>query len=97
MEKKHFLYYYAISSKSMNYLFVHLDEWQFCPLEDVWQYLGIFVSYFFFVPLRAAPAAYGCCQAMGLIGAEASSLCQSHSNARSEPHLQPTPQLMATH
>ena len=34
-------------------------------------------------------------QARGRIGAVATSLCQSHSNARSEPHLQPTPQLMA--
>ena len=31
-----------------------------------------------------------------LIGAAAARLCQSHSNAGSEPHLQPTPQLMAT-
>ena len=29
------------------------------------------------------------------IGAEAASLCQSHTNARSEPHLQPMLQLTA--
>ena len=44
----------------------------------------------------AAPAAYGGSQARGRIRAVAASLCQSHSNAGSEPRLQPTPQLMAT-
>ena len=44
----------------------------------------------------AAPAAYGGSQARGLIEAVATGLCQSHSNAGSEPSLRPTPQLMAT-
>ena len=44
----------------------------------------------------AAPAAYGGSQARGLIGAVATGLRQSHSNAGSEPRLQPTPQLTAT-
>ena len=35
----------------------------------------------------AAPAAYGGSQARGLIGAVATSLRGSHSNAGSEPHL----------
>ena len=39
--------------------------------------------------------AYGGSQARGRIGAVATSLCQSHSNARSELHLRPTPQLTA--
>ena len=39
--------------------------------------------------------AYGGSQARGPIGAVATSLHQSHSNARSETRLQPTPQLMA--
>ena len=43
----------------------------------------------------AAPTAYEGSQARGLIGAVAAGLHQSHSNAGSEPHLQPTPQLMA--
>ena len=43
-----------------------------------------------------APAAYGGSQARDLIGAVAASLPQSHGNAGSEPHLQPTPELMAT-
>ena len=44
----------------------------------------------------AAPAAYGGSQARGQIGAVAAGLLQSHSNARSEPRLRPTPQLTAT-
>ena len=44
----------------------------------------------------AALAAYRGSQARGLIGAIATGLHQSHSNAGSEPHLQPTPQLTAT-
>jgi len=44
---------------------------------------------------RATPVAHGSSQARGLIGAVATSLCQSHSNAGSELHLQPTPQLTA--
>ena len=43
----------------------------------------------------AAPAAYGGSQARGRIGAVATGLHQSHSNAGSEPRLQPTPQLTA--
>ena len=40
---------------------------------------------------RAALAAYGGSQARGRIGATAAGLNHSHSNAGSEPHLQPTP------
>ena len=36
---------------------------------------------------RAAPVAYGGSQARGLMGAVAVGLCQSHSNAGSEPRL----------
>ena len=45
---------------------------------------------------QAAPSAYGGSQARGQIGAVATGLRQSHSNAGSEPRLQPTPQLTAT-
>ena len=51
-------------------------------------------SCFFF--LRATPAAYGGSQARGRTGATAAGLHHSHSNAGSEPHLQPIPQLTAT-
>ena len=40
---------------------------------------------------RAVPMAYGGSQARGLIVATAAGLHHSHSNARSEPHLRPTP------
>ena len=42
------------------------------------------------------PWHYGGSQARGRIGAAAVGLCQSRSNARSKPRLQPTPQLTAT-
>jgi len=62
--------------------------------------LFIFIFFiFYFCPFAiswAAPAAYGGSQARGRTGAAATSLRQSHSNAGSEPHLQPTPQLTAT-
>ena len=55
-----------------------------------------FLSFCLFVFSKAASTAYGGSQARGLIRAVAVSLCQSHSNSRSEPCLQPTPQLTAT-
>ena len=58
-------------------------------------FVGFFVCLFCFVFFRAAPAAYGGPQARGQIRAIATSLHQSHSNAGSEPHLQPTQQLTA--
>ena len=56
-----------------------------CPSQD----------HFFFFFLRAALAAYGGSQAGGPIGAVAAGLHHSHSDARSKPRLQPTPQLTA--
>ena len=57
-------------------------------------------NFFFFFGLfaiyRAAATAYGGSQARGLIGAVATDLRQSHSNARSKPSMRPTPQLTAT-
>ena len=55
-----------------------------------------FILFCLFAISRAAPTAYGGFQARGLIEAVAAGLHQSHSNAGSEPHLQPTPQLTAT-
>ena len=52
--------------------------------------------FFFFNLFRATPIAYGSSQARGQIRAVAASLHHSHSNAGSEPHQQPTPQLTAT-
>ena len=63
---------------------------------------SVFFSFFFFVlfcflsfSFRASPAAYGGSQARGPIGAIAARLHHSLGNARSEPHLRPTPQLMS--
>ena len=57
--------------------------------------LFLFVC-FGFVFSRTTPSAYGESQAGGLIGAVATGLPHSHSNAGSEPCLRPTPQFMAT-
>ena len=56
-----------------------------------------FFFFFFFVLclFRVTPTAHGGSQARGPIGATAAGLCHSHSNARSELALRPTPQLMA--
>jgi len=58
------------------------------------------IIFFFFVFLsfafsRAALVAYGGSQVRGRIRAVATGLRQSHSNAGSQPCLQPTPQLTA--
>ena len=55
----------------------------------------LFILFYFFI-FRAAPAACGDSQARGPIRATAADLYHSHSNTRSEPCLQPTPQLTAT-
>ena len=59
-------------------------------------FVCLFVYFCLFAISWAAPAAYGGSQARGRIGAVATGLHQSHSNAGSEPRLQPTPQLTAT-
>ena len=51
---------------------------------------------FVFFLFRATSVAYGSSQARGLMGATAAGLHHSHSHARSELRLQPTPQLPAT-
>ena len=56
----------------------------------------LFSFSFFFCIFKAIPAEYGGSQARGLIGAVAAGLHHSRSHAGSEPHLLPTPQLMAT-
>ena len=52
--------------------------------------------FFFCLFFRASSMTCGGSQARGLVRATAAGLCHSHSNARSEPHLWPTPQLTAT-
>ena len=63
--------------------------------------MHVTVNHFFFLlgfvcDFRATPVAYGISQARGRIGAVMAGLCHSHSKARSETRLQPTPPLMAT-
>ena len=57
---------------------------------------SLFSMGFFFLLFRPALQAYGGFQAKGRTGSTAAGLHHSHSNAGSELHLQPTPQLMAT-
>ena len=52
--------------------------------------------HFVFCLFRAAPTTYGSSQARGRIEAVGADLPHSHSNARSEPCLRPTPKLTAT-
>ena len=53
------------------------------------------IKEFHFVFFMATRMAYGSFWARGGMGATASGLCHSHSNLGSEPHLRPTPWLMA--
>ena len=56
----------------------------------------LFVCLFVFLLFRAVLVAYRNSQARGRIRTTAARLHYSHSNAGSEPHLGPTPQLVAT-
>ena len=49
-----------------------------------------FICLFLFLSFRPTPVACGGFQARGQIGAVATGLHHSHSNARSQSHLQPT-------
>ena len=55
----------------------------------------LFIYFGLFAFSMATSEAYGGSQARDRIGAVATGLRQSHSNAGSEPRLQPTPQLTA--
>ena len=57
---------------------------------------SLLFNLFFLSFSTATPTAHGGTQARVLIRATAAGLHHSHSNARSEPHLQPPPQLLAT-
>ena len=66
------------------------------PFKETALGFKIFQYFFIFLPFYwATPLAYGGSRARGQIGAVAASLCQSHSNAGSKPHLQAIPQLTA--
>jgi len=60
-------------------------------------FFGLFLFFGgFLVFFRVEPTAHGSSQARGQIGSAGVGLCHSYSNARSEPHLQPTLPLTAT-
>ena len=85
-----------LSSPEMK-MFFYSDEDHVTTILNFYPLIsGPFLSFFFLVFSRIAPTAHGGSQARGLIGAVAASLCQSYSNAGSEPRLRPTPQLTAT-
>ena len=70
------------------------------PLLEFFLLFYLFIYLFtylfiYFCLFRAALEVYGISQARGQIRAAAAGLNHSHSNARSELHLQPTSQLMA--
>ena len=70
---------------------------QILAASDIYRFTYVFfclLSFFFFF-FRAAPSAYGGSQARGWIGDVAAGLRHGYSNARSELHLCPTPQLTA--
>ena len=60
--------------------------------------ISLFLSYYYFFLFifRATPVAYGGSQVRRQIGAAAAGLYHSHSSARSELRLHPTPQVTAT-
>ena len=66
-----------------------------CKFPLVFLYSLSFIIYLFIYLFRTIPMAYGGSQARGRIRAAGAGLHHSHSNARSEPHLQPTLHLAA--
>ena len=85
---------YISACLDLTWKFVLLTIALFCLSMNVGFFRGFFVC--LFLLFRAAPSTHGGSQARGLIGATTAGLHHSHSSARSELHLRPTPQLMAT-
>ena len=91
--------YTQLSLYFWNYLLGSMLPCITCSMKQVSKVkTNVIYMYFFFLflPFRAAYKAYRSLQAGGLIRAATASLCHSHSNARAEPRLWPTPQLTAT-
>ena len=65
------------------------------PMVSQWELPRSEAFFFFFLLFRVKFVTYGGSQARGQIEATAAGLHYSHSNTKSEPHLQPTPQLTA--
>ena len=87
----HLFFYFVFDAGALGYVAGKL------PFMVHYQKLGkdreYFRAFFFFSFLRAEPVAYGSSQARGRVRGAAAS--HSHSNPRSEPHLQPALHLMA--
>ena len=86
------LHTHFLSRPSWVWLELILFTLKLKPKQNRWILRGIF----FFLLFRASPMAYTSSQARDLIRGAAAWLYHSQSNSRSEPHLQPTPQLTAT-
>ena len=76
----------AFGRTALGILFMYV-----CIYLCMYVFLCMYVCMYVF--LGSHLAAYGGSQAKGLIGSVAAGLHHSHSNARSELHLRPTPQL----
>ena len=85
-----FFFYY--SWFTVSYQYQYIAKWPGHTYIFIHTHTHTFFFFFgLFAFCRAAPMAYGSSQARGLIGAVATGLRQSHSNVRSELHLQPSP------
>ena len=71
------------------------EEWENSGYYSVFSKKSI-LGFFFFWLFRDTPVAYESSQVRGRIAATAANLHHSHSKARLEPRLWPTPQFMAT-
>ena len=86
-------FFLTLGKEFLTNYFQRAQTYDQCFIVEIYFYL---FTYFCLLTYRATLMAYGGSQPRGLIGAVATSLYQSHSKARSEPRLQPTPQLRAT-
>ena len=90
--------FHVMSKKTLDIIILSPSYIIIFLISNSTMFLSFFLFFFFLsfvLLLRAAPAACGGSQASGRIEAAVASLHHSHSTARSEPHLQLTPQLMA--
>ena len=82
-------------------VYTHMIESLHCTAETgttLWTNIVLFFFFIFkfFLLFMVIPVAYGDSRARSSIRTTAASLRHSHSNIRSELHLWPTPQLLAT-
>ena len=73
---------------------MQFKKWEKKKTMKIWRRFLYYMLIFFFL-CRVAPVAYGSSQAKGRIGAVTAGLPHSHDDTGSEPHLQPSPPLVA--